>query len=273
MVRPQPPSIRQSRKFLSDVWNEVKDNAFKASLYVVLACCLFLGALAITIGLAAAVIAPLATVTQHSEVQEKCISRDAECGFIGNPETYGLGIRLGMYLQWVSLWIAFTFLPAEKAGLRLTNHIFGFAIFVSLFMLTFRRDCMYVAEVIVILFIFSGGIASMWSFSHAHRRPSGKLAFRGENSPIFGNLITWYFMSAPMLIFSCWFWVNLARGRGFHFTTTPCGTSFFLFGKIGPDNLIPAYRFMAFFCIWAIGLTSPMLLICKHDALIYCRYN
>jgi hypothetical protein len=238
---------------MSDLWTTVKGNGFRAIFRVELiywlpvALVIFIG-----FGIAAAVIASLTTVSQHSEVQEKCVSRDTGCGFAGNPDIYGLGIRLGMYLQWMSLWIAFTFLPSEKGGLRLTNHIFGFAIFVSLFIFTFRGDCMYVAEVIVILFIFLGGVASMWNFTHMHLRPSGKYTIRGQNSPFFGNMITWYFISAPMLLFSCWFWINLARGRGFHFATTPCGTSFFLFGQIKPDHLIPAYHFMAFFCVWAI---------------------
>ena len=33
----------------------------------------------------------------------------SECGFIGDGDTYGLGIRLGVYTQWVSSLLAYSF--------------------------------------------------------------------------------------------------------------------------------------------------------------------
>jgi hypothetical protein len=48
----------------------------------------------------------------------------AQCGFQGDDNTYGLGIRIGIYLQWVTSAIAYTFLPEEGATMRGVNLCF-----------------------------------------------------------------------------------------------------------------------------------------------------
>lgn len=49
------------------------------------------------------------------------------CGFSGNADFYGLGIRLGFYLQYAALTVALTFVPRERSG-----QIASFAMFPSL---------------------------------------------------------------------------------------------------------------------------------------------
>ena len=46
------------------------------------------------------------------------------CGFLGDNNTYGLGIRLGIYLQWLMLMIASSFVPEEAVNMRQVNNFF-----------------------------------------------------------------------------------------------------------------------------------------------------
>ena len=49
------------------------------------------------------------------------------CGFVGDNNTYGLGIRLGIYLQWITSGIAYNFVPEEAvtSTMRSVNYFFA----------------------------------------------------------------------------------------------------------------------------------------------------
>jgi hypothetical protein len=46
------------------------------------------------------------------------------CGFLGDSNTYGIGIRVGIYLQWITSGLAYNFVPEEAAEMRGVNFIF-----------------------------------------------------------------------------------------------------------------------------------------------------
>ena len=77
--------------------------------------------------------------------QSLCFNASStECGFMGDGDTYGLGIRLGVYTQWISSLLAYFFLPDEAASaggvntcFTLSNYIGKNRIFLCLKM--FRR--------------------------------------------------------------------------------------------------------------------------------------
>ena len=54
------------------------------------------------------------------------------CGFEGNPDIYGIGIRVGFYTQALAAWYANYFLASEARSLRSVNLIFLFALAVCL---------------------------------------------------------------------------------------------------------------------------------------------
>lgn len=54
------------------------------------------------------------------------------CGFAGNPDLYGLGIRIGIYLQVMSTIITDHCLPAEAANTAAANLIFVSALIAAL---------------------------------------------------------------------------------------------------------------------------------------------
>ncbi|KGO42697.1 hypothetical protein PEX1_057310 [Penicillium expansum] len=51
--------------------------------------------------------------------------------FQGNSDLYGLGIRLGVYLQWISAWISLLLDPHSAQFIYDTNSVFVFAIMVA----------------------------------------------------------------------------------------------------------------------------------------------
>jgi hypothetical protein len=199
----------------------------------------------LSFGLPPAVIAPLVTLVQAKTIgQSQCLDRASQCGFIGSSDLYGLGIRLGIYLQWICSMIANIFLPSERRYLAATYLVFTFALLVALFMLSFRSACTYIAEVIVILFIFFGGIYNVTLPFLAN------LAGNEQGRGLFWATV---YIAYPVLLFSCWFWVRMAVGSEYHFAPTPCGTSFFLFSRVRPSHLKSASQFMAFLCLWILS--------------------
>ena len=80
------------------------------------------------------------------------------CGFYGDADTYGLGIRLGIYLQWASSMLAYAFVNEEAGGMRRVNNGFQLGILSGLVFLTVTkgRD-LYVGEAYVILQFCWGG--------------------------------------------------------------------------------------------------------------------
>lgn len=89
-----------------------------------------------------------------------CSSRitDGQPGFIGIPDFYGLGIRLGFYFQWAASIIANVLLPDDQLNLVITYAFLSLAFELALIVLIFIPGCVFDAEVIIILFIFFGGV-------------------------------------------------------------------------------------------------------------------
>lgn len=61
------------------------------------------------------------------------------CGFDGNPDLYGLGVRTGIYIQAVSFFLAAFHLKKESAYLQSSAFVFLLAIFIALIRETANR--------------------------------------------------------------------------------------------------------------------------------------
>ncbi|KAK4213834.1 hypothetical protein QBC37DRAFT_422438 [Rhypophila decipiens] len=106
----------------------------------------------------------------------------SECGFEGNPDFYGLGIRLGIYLQWISSFLANISLKDVIAGTLETNFIFLLAVFIALADST-RARTVQSAEVMLLLQLCFGFILStltIWGHRtrsrHTNETPTRSLA-------------------------------------------------------------------------------------------------
>jgi hypothetical protein len=86
-----------------------------------------------------------------------CASRINGRGFTRNPDFYGLGIRIGVYLQWITSLTANILLPRERGYVAATYVLFSMSALVALPLLVFGEASAFTAEIIVILNILWGG--------------------------------------------------------------------------------------------------------------------
>ena len=60
------------------------------------------------------------------------VAQQACLGLTGDPDLYGLGIRIGIYLQWISSLLTNVLIPSGVSDSLDTNSIFLFAIFIAI---------------------------------------------------------------------------------------------------------------------------------------------
>lgn len=125
-----------------------------------------------------------------------------QCSIPGNSDFYGLGIRIGIYLQWVTTFLANHFhheAVAENLG---TSTIFLVAMFVATVVATVRGT-VEMAEILVLSqlcfgFIFS--ILSIWGY---------RTSSRAGAEPIRFPLVPAYFrltLATAISVYGLWFW-------------------------------------------------------------------
>ncbi|KAI9868845.1 MAG: hypothetical protein M1813_004696 [Trichoglossum hirsutum] len=113
---------------------------------------------------AVAAAAALVIDGHHHHGSHRPTRRDTCSGFKGQSDLYGLGIRLGVYLQWISSQAANCLLPDEMPNALDTNSIFLFAVFIALAKATLNHK-LHAAEVFVMLQICFGYLFSVLSLS------------------------------------------------------------------------------------------------------------
>lgn len=84
-------------------------------------------------------------------------------GFDGNSDFYGLGIRLGVYLQWLASWLTNTLSPNDAGPSHDVNSIFVLAIVVAI-ITSIVGDRIKPVEVYVMLLICFGYFFTVLSF-------------------------------------------------------------------------------------------------------------
>lgn len=217
---------------------------FHASLLI------FFGLITVAVLLSPIVILIWALIRYGEEGHDvvlQCSDRGQEQGFVGNSEFYGLGIRLGIYLQWAGSLIANVALPGERRSMAGAYAAFSIALLVALLLLIFRRECAFTAEIIILIDILYGGaLLVLMPFLAESDREWNWSDLKGLDTASL-----WLFL--PLLPISTWFWVRLATVGEVDFASTPGGTSFFLFAHVTPPDLGSASRFMSFLCLWFIS--------------------
>ncbi|KAF2239787.1 hypothetical protein EV356DRAFT_495557 [Viridothelium virens] len=93
------------------------------------------------------------------ETNAECNDRSQQMiGFEGDSDFYGLGIRLGLYLQWASSFLTNCFTPTEREPVIVTYVIFSLSITIAILVKIFTQQCSFVAEIFVVLTMFWGGL-------------------------------------------------------------------------------------------------------------------
>ncbi|KAF2432371.1 hypothetical protein EJ08DRAFT_130734 [Tothia fuscella] len=149
-----------------------------------------------------------------------------QCGFEGNPDFYGLGIRIGVYLQWITAFSANHLLEEAIDGNLETNTIFLLALFIATLVTTVQGG-VRIAELIVLLhlsfgFLFS--ILSIWG----HRVSLEKLDGKKIRFPLIGSFFR-LTLATAVSAYALWFWFSDSRLHG---GPASCADFTFFFAKL-----------------------------------------
>jgi hypothetical protein len=78
-------------------------------------------------------------------------------GFVGNTDLYGLGIRSGVYMQWLSSMLANNFLSTRRQEIQRIYLVFSLAICLATIIASFSKACVFGMEIIILYWMFWGG--------------------------------------------------------------------------------------------------------------------
>jgi hypothetical protein len=81
----------------------------------------------------------------------------------GNPDFYGIGIRIGVYLQWASAWVTLLVDPKSAQSVLDTNSAFVFAVTIATIIAS-RRDAAHVELYIMLQILLGFPITTLSSF-------------------------------------------------------------------------------------------------------------
>jgi hypothetical protein len=157
------------------------------------------------------------------------------CEVSGNSDMYGLGIRVGFYLQWMSSPVAAWIAKDETSGLRTANAFFVSATFIGLIIET-ALNHLDVVEIYVILLLGFGAqyswlIAILWRVAthfNAYWDPARHMR-TPPPSKMFWFLYT--IIQIAQIVFQLWFWLyKIPR------TDNECARFGFAFFKVRLTN-------------------------------------
>lgn len=149
------------------------------------------------------------------------------CELSGNSDMYGLGIRIGSYLQWLSLLIAARYVPSELPGLRTSNAFFTSATFIGLVVETALQDIEITEIYITMLLVFGSQYiwltAMLWRVFTPSEPESSK-----------SSLMHWFsfgLVQVAQIGFQLWFWIfKVAKFARRENTCQRFGFGFYKFG-------------------------------------------
>jgi hypothetical protein len=184
------------------------------------------------------------------------------CGFYGNSDIYGFGIRLGIYFQWIASVISKTFdtNPESVRGVMDVDAIFLLAIFIATALLSGGViGPVYGVEILIMLHIYFGDIFTIFFHSVALRTHSSSIS-------VLGTWFRWT-ITTGMAAYATWYWF---RGLD-KMLETPCGGFAFIFARValnGKARIIFKVLTIANLIYWGVGYIRYFFLFLVPAALV-----
>jgi len=116
-------------------------------------------------------------------------SESTICSFTGNADLYGIGVRIGLYLQWIATLLVTLFDPVEEEGYRIINLIIQCALFLGL---CAQTDQANVLDPVIVGFLLCGSLSSL---------TGDKIGYMNHVLGL-ARIIFYTALSA----YGCWFW-------------------------------------------------------------------
>jgi hypothetical protein len=118
-------------------------------------------------------------------------SDESGCAFDGNPDLYGIGIRVGIYLQWVAQVLVTLWKPSAEGSTLVVKLLLQVAILLGLIILTANGEAIAV-DVLIAFWLLFGPL------------PSLNLKRLNPFATIYG--LPRIAMGTATAAFYCWFW-------------------------------------------------------------------
>ncbi len=143
-----------------------------------------------------------------------------DSGFVGNSDIYGLGVRSGLCVQWVSSLLANRLLREESTALMRSCLIFHIAIWIALAVLTFQKICTFAVEIVLLYYLVYGGYMCVFTRPNLRDVEPAMMGLHWSHMLLFllhltiGTHVVW------LIVYS-----------RFSFPNISCGTTLFFFGQ------------------------------------------
>ncbi|UNI19242.1 hypothetical protein JDV02_005439 [Purpureocillium takamizusanense] len=158
------------------------------------------------------------------------------CQHDGNPDMYGLGIRLGFYLQWLSLNLAVTLRVHEEIpAIRFTNTSFIAAEFLAV-LIQISQATIEPVDIYIVLLLCYGAFLFLaplyiWRIVTGFEPSLDPTRWPVVEPGILDTQLH-YLLLIAVSSFQIWFWAVPADTR----TANDCATYAFIFAKIPLEN-------------------------------------
>lgn len=104
-----------------------------------------------------------------SKRQTVPVAPSPPCGFVGNPDIYGLGLRLGLYSQWLSTFLSNWLHSAHVTDMRAVNTFFQLAMITALVAMANQNPRPHVIDPYIVIIQIIGSV-SIYSLPSTERR-------------------------------------------------------------------------------------------------------
>ena len=135
---------------------------------------------------------------------------DLNCSSEVSNDYYGLGVRLGIYMIWVTSWLANNWVPDEISGALDANSIFLLALLTSIFRGTFSHGANQLRYIdgLILMHLCAGylfGCFSLWGYRTVWYLQEGRKGIRH-----FGRVGTHFrlILMAAISAYGIWFWIE-----------------------------------------------------------------
>lgn len=146
-----------------------------------------------------------------SRLQARAGAANQDCTTLLASDLYGLGVRLGVYFQWLSAWISNTFVPDLISDGLDANAMYLAAILLSIIHSSLSAQMTLMDGLIQIWLCAGtvGSVLSLWGYRTALYRAKGKTAISE-----FGGFGTHFrlILASATALYAIWYW-SYATGR------------------------------------------------------------
>lgn len=150
-------------------------------------------------------------------------------GFQANTDLYGLGLRFGVYTQWISSILSNNFMPADMAVLQKVYLVFCLAVCVTTVVLSIVHACIFSVEIELLYWLYWGGFVCVFASSPNSIRLGQIPKWIG----IDWMMVVLFAMHTVMIYHAMWF---LWYAYDMVFSRMPCGTFHFFLIKLSDPS-------------------------------------